>query len=75
MSMKEFNLTRLMDACVVNIDKEVYDDLFDYWIDYDLNEINIDDMYVNGVQFLDNDDIDEDTCIITKTENGAYCFT
>ena len=73
--MKEFNLTRLMDSCCVTIDTEVYDALFDYLIDIDidLNELNIDDLYVNGVQFLNEDDYKEDEySLLLKTDDGYW---
>ena len=77
MSMKEFNLTRLMDSCCVTIDDEYYDELFDYLIenDVDLNELNIDDLVVNDIQYLTDDDVDgnfEDYYILKKDDNGAY---
>jgi hypothetical protein len=70
--MKDMNLTRLMDACCVHIDLEVYDDLHDYLMDFDLNEINIDDIYVNHVYYASAEELDEDSIILTETDNGAW---
>lgn len=77
MSMKEFNLARLMDSCCVTIDGDYYDELFDYLIDIDvdLNELNIDDLVVNGVQYLTDEDVNncwDDYYILKKDDNGAY---
>tara|TARA_R110000787_G_scaffold112885_1_gene221806 strand:+ start:81 stop:308 length:228 start_codon:yes stop_codon:yes gene_type:complete len=73
--MKQFNLMRLMDSCCVTIDTEYYDELFDYLIDIDidLNELNIDDLVVNGVQFLDKDEFEKDDYyILTETDSGCW---
>ena len=83
--MKEFNLRRLMDSCCVTIDNEYYDELYDYLLDIDvdlkknydpdgaidLNTLNIDDLIVNGVQFLDKDEC-EDYYILRETDNGCW---
>tara|TARA_Y100000593_G_scaffold88103_1_gene169799 strand:- start:2117 stop:2338 length:222 start_codon:yes stop_codon:yes gene_type:complete len=71
--MKEFNLRRLMDNCCVTIDNEYYDELYDYLldIDVDLNTLNIDDLIVNGIQFLDKDEC-EDYYILKETYNGCW---
>ncbi len=73
--MKEFNLNRLMMSCCVDIDNEYYNELFDYliMIDVDLNELNIDDLVVNGIQFLDKEDA-EDYYILKETEDGCWCI-
>ena len=69
-----------MDACCVNIDKEYYDELFDYLIDteVDLNTVNIDDIVVNGISFIDNEGLEEldkdDIFILAKTDDGAYIW-
>jgi len=73
--MKEFNLGRLMDSCCVTISTDYYDELFDYLIDIDidLNELNIDDLVVNGIQYVDNEDLNEDDYYILKRDDdGAY---
>jgi|TARA_R100001443_G_scaffold9108_1_gene18652 hypothetical protein len=71
--MKEFNLNRLMMSCCVNIDDEYYEELYDYLIeiDVDLNTLNIDDLVVNGVQFLDKEDC-EDYYILKETDSGCW---
>jgi len=71
--MKEFNLNRLMMSCCVNIDDEYYEELCDYLIeiDVDLNTLNIDDLVVNGVQFLDKEDC-EDYYILKETDSGCW---
>jgi len=76
-SMYDMNLTRLMDACAVKIDDEYYDELADYLteIDADLNSLNIDDLVVNGIQYLDSDDIEgkeDNYTILKKDEKGAW---
>ena len=73
--MKEFNLMRLMDSCCVTIDREYYDELMDYLLegDVDLNTLNIDDLVVNGVQFLDKDDFEEgDYYTLKETDTGCW---
>jgi len=73
--MKEFNLNRLMMSCCVDIDDEYYEELFDYLIeiDVDLNILNIDDLVVNGIQFLDKEDFEEDDYyILTETDTGCW---
>jgi hypothetical protein len=71
--MKEFNLMRLMESCCVTIDTEYYDELYDYLvdIDVDLNVLNIDDLVVNGIQFLDKED-SEDYYILKETDEGCW---
>ena len=76
--MKASNLTTLMDACCVDISKEYYDELFDYLMDteVDLNTVNIDDIVVNGITFIDNDELaeidEDDIYILAETDDGAY---
>jgi hypothetical protein len=74
--MKEFNLRRLMDSCYVNIDGDYYEELFDYLIEWvDLNELNIDDLVVNGIQFLDKEDAESyELYILKETEDGCWCI-
>jgi hypothetical protein len=75
--MKEFNLNRLMQSCCVEIDAEYYDELFDYLIDMDvdLNHLNIDDLVVNGIQFLDKEDAEEhELYILKETDTGVWCL-
>lgn len=73
--MKQFNLDRLMMSCCVDIDNEYYEELMDYLlgIDVDLNTLNIDDLVVNGIQFLDKEDA-EDYYILRETEDGCWCI-
>jgi hypothetical protein len=73
--MKQFNLDRLMMSCCVDIDNEYYEELMDYLLemDVDLNELNIDDLVVNGIQFLDKEDA-EDYYILRETEEGCWCI-
>ncbi len=75
--MKEFNLMRLMDSCCVTIDPDYYNELMDYLleIDVDLNILNIDDLVVNGIQFLDKEDVEEfELYILKETEEGCWCI-
>jgi len=74
--MKEFNLRRLMDSCYVKIDGDYYEELFDYLIDWvDLNELNIDDLVVNGIQFLNKEDAERyELYILKETEDGCWCL-
>lgn len=75
--MKQFNLNRLMMSCYVDIDDEYYEELMDYLleIDVDLNELNIDDLVVNGIQFLDKEDAKEyGLYILKETEEGCWCI-
>ena len=74
--MKAFNLNILMKSCCVEIDDEVYDELFDFLLemDVDLNTLNIDDIYVNGVSFLQLDEREytEEAYILKETEDGFW---
>lgn len=75
--MKEFNLKRLMDSCCVTIDPEYYDELMDFLLEtgVDLNMLNIDDVVVNGIQFLDKEDAEQHSLYILKeTEDGCWCI-
>ena len=38
----------------------------------DLNTLNVDDLYVNRVRYLNNEDITEDHDILVKDDDGAY---
>jgi len=71
--MKQFNLNRLMMSCCVDIDDEYYEELMDYLLemDVDLNTLNIDDLVVNGVQFLDKEDA-EDYYTLKETDTGCW---
>ena len=73
--MKQFNLNRLMMSCCVNIDNEYYEELMDYLFEtgVDLNTLNIDDLVVNGIEFLDKEDA-EDYYILKETEDGCWCI-
>lgn len=74
--MKEFNLMRLMDSCCVTIDLEYYDELMDYLLemDVDLNKLNIDDLVVNRIQFLDKEKAErKELHILKETEDGCWC--
>jgi len=73
--MKQFNLNRLMMSCCVDIDNEYYEELMDYLLetDVDLNTLNIDDLVVNGIQFLDKEDA-EDYYILKETKDGCWCI-
>jgi len=78
--MKEFNLRRLMDSCCVEIDEDLYDALFDYLIetDVDLNELNVDDLVANIWQTYNEDEFDnfdkDKYYEITRTENTIWYF-
>ena len=75
--MKEFNLNRLMMSCCVDIDNEYYEELMDYLLeaDVDLNTLNIDDLVVNGIQFLDKEEAEEhELYILKETGNGCWCI-
>ena len=75
--MKEFNLNRLMMSCCVDIDNEYYEELMDYLLqtDVDLNELNIDDLVVNSVQFLDKEDAEQhELYILKETKDGCWCI-
>ena len=76
--MKKFNLSRLMDGCCVDIDKDYYEELFDFLIDsdIDLNELNIDDLVSNGIQYFYNDENfnRDDYYILSENENGFYAI-
>ncbi len=73
--MYELNLRRLMDGCCVEIDYECFDELMDLLITMrvDLNTLNIDNLWVNGCQFLAYDDTDNfGGVIFHTTEEGIY---
>ncbi len=75
--MKQFNLDRLMMSCCVDIDDEYYEELMDYLLDMDvdLNTLNIDDLVVNGIQFLDKEQAEQhELYILKETEDGCWCI-
>ena len=75
--MKQFNLNRLMMSCCVDIDNEYYEELMDYLLEtgVDLNTLNIDDLVVNGIQFLDKEDAEKlELYILKETEDGCWCI-
>lgn len=75
--MKQFNLNRLMMSCCVDIDNEYYEELMDFLLetDVDLNTLNIDDLVVNGIQFLDKEEAEEyELYILKETEDGCWCI-
>mgnify|MGYP003121701884 FL=1 len=75
--MKEFNLNRLMMSCCVDIDDEYYEELMDYLLEtnVDLNTLNIDNLVVNGIQFLDKEDAEDlELYILKETEDGCWCI-
>ena len=75
--MKEFNLNRLMMSCCVDIDDEYYKELMDFLLEtnVDLNTLNIDDLVVNGIQFLDKEEAEEhELYILKETEDGCWCI-
>jgi len=76
-----FNLSRLLDACPFLDDRELKEGIesFLYEIDADLNCINIDDLVVNGISFIDRDEYEElsdekkeDLTIIAEKDEGLW---
>jgi len=76
-----FNISRLLDACPFIDDRELRAGLenFLYEHDVDLNCINIDDLVVNGITFVDRDEYDEfsdekkeDLMIVAENEIGLW---
>jgi len=77
-----FNISRLLNACpFLDDDGELKAGLenFLYEIDADLNCINIDDLVVNGIVFIDrdeyesfNDERKEDLTIIAEKNEGLW---
>ena len=64
-------------SCCVDIDDEYYEQLMDYLleIDVDLNTLNIDNLVVNGIQFLDKEDAEDlELYILKETEDGCWCI-
>lgn len=75
--IKEFNLKSIMESCCVEIDAEYYDELFDHLIDTDedLNHLNINDLVVNGIQFLDKEEAEKYKLhILKETDTGVWCL-
>ncbi len=74
--MKEMNLERLLNACCVKIPEDVKEALFDYLIetDVDLNELNVDNLWVNGIQWISHNDIDHEQkyIILFINDEGIY---
>lgn len=73
--MKEFNLIRLMNSCRVTIDSEYYDELYDHLLDteVDLNELNIDDLVVDGVKFIESGaQALQDFYVLKETDTGCW---
>ena len=73
-NMYEMNLSRLLDACCVNIPPNQWNAMYDYFIEneIDLNCINIDNLYVNGVSYIDLEDIKEKHTILVQADGGYY---
>jgi hypothetical protein len=76
-NMYDLNLTRLMDACAVKIDDDYYDELADYLTDTDadLNKLNIDDLVVNRIQYLDKEYLEgneDDYYILKQDKKGGW---
>jgi len=76
-----FNLSRLLDSCPFIDNKELKAGLenFLYTHDADLNCINIDDLVVNGITFIDrneyeelSDEKKEDLMIVAEIKNGLW---
>ena len=64
-------------SCCVDIDNEYYEELMDYLLEtnVDLNTLNIDDLVVNGIQFLDKEDAEDlELYILKETEDGCWCI-
>ena len=64
-------------SCCVEIDNEYYEELMDFLLetDVDLNTLNIDDLVVNGIQFLDKEEAEEyELYILKETEDGCWCI-
>jgi hypothetical protein len=64
-----------MDSCCVNIDDEYYDELMDYLLegDVDLNTLNIDDLVVNRVDFIEmGAQALQDFYVLKETDTGCW---
>ena len=76
--MKDSNLTTLMDNCCIEINEEFFDELHDYLMEteVDLNTINIDNLVVNGIQYLKKVDCTEEDLekydILKELEDGYW---
>ena len=73
--MKDMNLARLLDSCCVAISDELQGALHDYLMDadVDLNTLNVDDLYVNSVQFLYHSEYNEDEYhMLLEDPNGVW---
>jgi len=68
------NLGKLLDACCVNIPTEQWNAMYDYLVEHevDLNCINIDNLYVNGIRYIDLEDIKEEHTILVQADGGYY---
>jgi len=75
--MKELNLSRLLDCCCVEISDELYDGLMDYLlnIDIDLNELNVDDLVVNGISVIYNEEVTDDVIVIAEENGISYILS
>jgi hypothetical protein len=66
-----------MDSCCVTIDTEYYDELMNFLLEtnVDLSTLNIDNLVVNGIQFLDKEDAEQlELYILKETEDGCWCI-
>lgn len=64
-------------SCCVDIDDEYYEELMDYLLETnaDLNTLNIDDLVVNGIQFLDKEHAEDlELYILKETKDGCWCI-
>jgi len=68
------NLSRLLDACCINIPKDQWNAMYDYFIEHeiDLNCINIDNLYVNGTGFISYGNEREEHIKLLEADGGYY---
>ena len=59
--MYEINLYKLLDSCSFITDDDLYDGLYDYCLqnEVDLNCVNFDDWVVNKISFIDRAEYEE----------------
>ena len=81
--MYEMNLKRLLDSCPYITDDNLWNGLYDYCLetDVDLNCVNFDDWVVNGISFIDRTEYEEmtesqkeDMYVLTETDEGYWVF-
>jgi len=78
MIARDFNLGRLMNSCCIDIDDDVYSELYDYILEsgISMDDLNIDDLVVNSLSYYSKEECEEygieDFIILKEDEDGTW---